>query len=380
MNKKNFLQNWGKTQFEITGLNFDKLLNEIVFKNIKISKIKKFEKTLFLEVKNCYCSYLIDLLNQRCYNFSVKKQTGFSAVLNFCFLRWGLLIGAGLSMLLVAFLSCFIFDVVVENDSANLQAEIKEVLVQNDLAIGKFRPLQNAEKIEQCLLNNIRGISLVSASFRGTNLFVSYTLKTDMKEILQNTQNQNIVAKNDGVITHISVVSGTAVVSVGQAVKKGQILIAGYKLVDEQKVDCVATGTVFANVFKSATVCFSEKQIVPQRTGKVMQIHKLCLFNETIFEDKGEISFEKFETEECVQKVSNIIPLLLKTTKVYELQEIEILQNFDEQKQSLISQARLLAFEKIDGTEEILEEKFDTNQVDSNWFVTYTIKIKEKIS
>ena len=71
-------------------------------------------------------------------------------------------------------------------------------------------------------------ISWIGIEFKGTNAIVKIVEATKKPDIIDEKYFCNIVASKDAVITRIVVQNGTAQVKVGDTVKKGDILIAGW--------------------------------------------------------------------------------------------------------------------------------------------------------
>ncbi len=378
--KNNFFQRIGKAKVIIEGVNFDRLLNDIVTRQIKIIEVARQNNILILTISCSFLAQLIALLKEKCYTFTIQKQSGIANFFDVFITRWGLFLGFLISVSVFGFASCFVWGIVVENDEAQLQQTFNKILAENNLGVGVLRFNQSSYEIEQCLLDNIPELSLVSASFKGTNIIVNYTLQTEKEEMLEQQKKVNIVATNDGIVTSISVTSGTALVKVGDVVKKGQILIAGYKIVEEEQVECVASGTVYANVFKSATIQFPLKTIQWVRTGNFLTGTEIKLFNKTISNNQPDVNFEHYETIITYEKYNLLIPLEFYVTRYYEVESVEIEQDFESSKESIIAQSRLLALEQCSAVDNIIDESYDVNFVSDVWFVTYNIKIKEKIS
>lgn len=373
---------FGKTELIIEGVNIAVLLNEFNKQNIEIIKATKIDTTKTqLYFKNKYLSRIVAILKQKCYNIVQEKHSTEYNFVNNILTRWGLLVGCFLGIILCVISTFFVWNVNIQNDSSKLYNSICKVLKQNGLGKGAFLPAYDCNKAEMVLLENFENLSLVSVSLRGGTLIVDYTLKTSESELENDFDAKNIVAKQDGIVANIVVSSGTPQVKIGDVVTKGQVLIAGYKLDAEgNKVDCVAGGLVTAYVFKSATTQFPLTKLEYVRTDNFVVSNRLYLGDTLISENISTHNFEHYEEESSISYISNIIPLKMQTIIVYETEGIEVKQNFEEQKQSVIDQTRLLALEKCKEDAEIIDESVATNFVADIWFVTYTIQIKEKIS
>jgi hypothetical protein len=95
------------------------------------------------------------------------------------------------------------------------------------------------------VLKNNEHLSFVSAKKKGNRLEINLVLSKEKVPTL-NGNVYELVADVDGVIEKIKVYRGTALFSVGDAVKSGDLLVGGYALIKEQtvKVNLLATVSV----------------------------------------------------------------------------------------------------------------------------------------
>ena len=83
------------------------------------------------------------------------------------------------------------------------------------------------QNITEGIMSKYDGVSWMSINPIGTTLSVNISEKVEPPNVQDNTEPCNIVAKCDGVIKNIKVTEGRAVVKVGDAVVKGDVLISG---------------------------------------------------------------------------------------------------------------------------------------------------------
>ena len=119
----------------------------------------------------------------------------------------------------------------------NIEIRVEENLaienIEEDLnSLGLKRGMQKSEVDTNKIINEIRlkrnDISWIGIDIKGTNAIVKIVKADEKPEIVDNSDYCNIVASKDGIITKIIAQNGTAVVSEGDVVKKGDVLIAGY--------------------------------------------------------------------------------------------------------------------------------------------------------
>lgn len=365
-----------KLTIVIKGANFAKLLEEFKKQNLAVFNIKRIDPcNLEISVNKKQKAKIIAILNEQCYTIVSQKNSQPKSFLK-PLKNIAIIVGIIFGVLLNFFATFFVWNICLVGDK-NLQTDINYVLSQNGIKRFTLKHNLSPNTIKQLLFNKVCDISLVSVWTKGTTLFVSYTTKTTLET--NKSYGSNIIAKDDGMIASILTISGTPMVKVGDYVKKGQVLIS--KIAENNGQEVNASGQVFAYVWKSATVTFSPQTIVFARTGKTCKNQKVMFRNSVLSETKNISSFLKSETENCVKYLTNkVLPIKIMVATEYELEPIEITQNFDENKEKVIAQAKTLCWEQIAGDENILEEKTETNFVSNIYFVTHYIKIKEQIS
>ena len=318
------------------------------------------------------------ILKEKCYNVLEQKNNTVSAFLRNFAMRTGLIVGLGAGLLLNIIASFFVWNITLYGDG--LDSEILSALKTNGVGVGTLKGSLSEDEIEQILYENVEKLSLVDATFYGCNLVINYTAVTSgMKE---DTGQTNIVAKTDGIISSITVLEGTALVKINDYVQKGQVLIAGYTEEDGEITECQAKGQVYAYTFKSATVEFPLEKVILTRTGNFVTNTKVTFLGSTVFDSNQDHNFSKFESEsqEKYLTPSSALPLKIIYERIYELEEIVLTQDFEANQSDLELEARLLALAQVEADDNIIEEKAEINFVSNVYFVSYYIKIREKIS
>jgi len=92
---------------------------------------------------------------------------------------------------------------------------------------GKLKNRVNLREVENSVLKQMNGISVINIKFIGTRARVEIVERTMPPDILPLDKPTNIVASKDGIITKVLSYKGQPLVQVDDYVKKGQILISG---------------------------------------------------------------------------------------------------------------------------------------------------------
>lgn len=163
----------------------------------------------------------------------------------------------------------------------------------------------------------------------------------DVNEELDASQIQEddfkpIIAKSDCIIEQIIVERGTPLVAKGDAVKRGDILIAPYYYTDkdnEQYEPTPAVGTIYARVYAEEKTEFCERQIEIVKTGKSERTRILSLCN-IKFGSIEPSKFDSYEEEINTFKIYGF-PFVITECLRYEVQESIKFVPFDSVKEQI---------------------------------------------
>ncbi len=209
---------------------------------------------------------------------------------------FGIFAGAAIGMLLIFLSSLVVWDVRVEGSEGGYESEIVEELRDAGFSVGTFWNKVDKSVIEARVLSSSDIVGWININRRGTVAYVSVIDKTVYEEQLPKRGYANIVAERDGVIEEISVRQGYALVTAGETVRKGQILISGVPPVGVTGDICYADGTVIARYSGQITV-----EIPRSESVKVLQEKKMLTFSLNFFGKNINI-FKKYgkTAPECV--------------------------------------------------------------------------------
>ena len=173
--------------------------------------------------------------------------------------RPGLVIGALFSVLLLILSGNFVWHVQIKGNTTLAPGEVLELLESCGLSTGSYIPDINSGELENRILLSTDRISWISVNLDGTVAHVQVVERaegdygSDPPEALKKPA--NLIATQDGQIEYLELYRGNAVVKVGQAVKKGDLLVSG--LYDSQVSGfryTRAAGSVYARTERTFTV------------------------------------------------------------------------------------------------------------------------------
>ncbi len=177
-------------------------------------------------------------------------------------------------------LSSFIWVVNVEGNERLSTEEILDACRDMGLHPGSWKKGLDLHAVTNTLLENFPDISWASISLKGTDATIRLAETIEKAEIVDKATPCDIVAAQDGVILKITAERGTPLVSEGDVVKKGDVLISSEVIIglegEEQHPEYVAAeGAVTARVWLrlAEDAPFAYEEIVYD--GEVQEHHSL---------------------------------------------------------------------------------------------------------
>ena len=156
-----------------------------------------------------------------------------------------------LFLILYIFLSRFVFEVRVEGNETMSDEEVCEELYEAGLHIGASWKSLSFSEIEGSVLASSKQISWLNVYRKGVVAYVTVKEKQPIPPKETTEGYANIVSRCDGVIEELFVKEGSAAVSAGETVKKGDLLISAF---DSKGAPTYAQGEVYARVYGSFSV------------------------------------------------------------------------------------------------------------------------------
>lgn len=195
--------------------------------------------------------------------------------------RWGLVVGAVVTAILLQLLSSRIWMISVDGNRRVSSEEILSVLQPLGVTIGGDFDAVDIPTVKLTALQQLDGIRWLSVSKHGCHVRVQVAEREPTVPLTDNAP-ANIVSICDGVVVSIRVTDGTATVKVGDAVTVDTLLISG---VTDSTVGPIlrrAQGEIIARttVTHTATVPLTEDRPVAAPT--TYQAHTLLFFGQEI--------------------------------------------------------------------------------------------------
>lgn len=219
---------------------------------------------------------------------------------------------------------------------------VENALEGYGIQIGKINNFDNSD-LENYLLQNIDGISFVSVMKKGTTICINFKEKDDVL-----TKNYaNLISPYNMIVTSIDILSGSCCYKVGDVVLAGDTLVGAYDDSTHNSSYSVV-GSIKGQAWWVGSVRFEKQKELLVPTGRKKTIRQ-AVFGEKVLNNLKSSSY--FDVQKITYSesdyLSNFLPIKFLTTTFYECQKQIVVQNLEENKQLLLQESRLLAYNKV---------------------------------
>lgn len=238
----------------------------------------------------------------------------------------------------------------------------------------------NLDEMQRSLMQEFDRISFCSCMIKGQTLLINIKEKVVPEEMVGNFV--PIVAKYDGRISKIQLVSGTLKVKVGDMVRAGDVLVEPYTTNSAgQKMEVEADAKIEADIYWQGSVDHYDKRVEVVRTGRYFDNDQILLFGLEIYKHNSDQKFDMYETEISVQKLSKnlLLPFVLKKTRHFELKEVVVKSDFAQVQDEYVEKAKTKALEICKNCDTIKEEFYTLRYLSGVTVVNYCIVTQEEI-
>ena len=248
-------------------------INYLVYHYIKYSSLIKCDN---------YYSLIVSIDDykkiSRRYKTTIIKYYGRNGLINFIKYHKYMLISLMISLMLLNILTHTIFEIRIDTDDEELKTIIMSDLNNNGISLYKKKKRFEELTIikENILSNNKDLLEWLEINEKGTIYIVNLTKRVKNNNIEINNEVSSIIAKKDGLIKHITASSGVKKVDINDYVKKGDILISGNIIKNEELITQVKSiGEVYAEVWYIVSISIPFDYTEYVETGNIINRYYL---------------------------------------------------------------------------------------------------------
>ena len=226
-------------------------VNRLIYGGISILNMSYRHDDITLTISSRDMTRATNILDDIGAVYSTESKSIMDIIHHICIARLGLIVGLVLSITFISIMSNMTLDVHIVGNILVPYERIEQCVNTNGYGVGHVK-YNSLHALEDKLLDIDDSISYASCAYKGT------TLEINIKEALRDTEIKaynegNIIANTDGIVTRIMVSSGTSRVSIGDVVRRGDILIEPRRIYGEgeetSQRETYALGEVYAKCY-----------------------------------------------------------------------------------------------------------------------------------
>ena len=218
-----------------------------------------------------------------------------------------LLVGAVLYLFLMMISSEMIWQIRIDN-AGKSAGEVRRFLIDERITAGKLKDTVSITDLREQIMLRVPDLAHVAIDYEGSRLVLTCQPSLEGENTGVSGQSLDLIARQDGVVTGIVVKSGTPVVSVGQAVRAGDVLIRGEERGEKGSVHPVfAQGEVTARVWSRGDARVSRLLTRTVETGALRQrVTMVSPWHRRIIAEA-----EPFEAQDVSVEIQRVVGLFL---------------------------------------------------------------------
>lgn len=253
----------------VEGINLEKLLRAAAQDGIYVRHARRMgSRTMLVCLRADSISRFRKLCAESGWTYQETNTGCMLRGIRFLRRRFMLIPSAVLCALLVWLSSQMILSIRINNAQENA-AEIRQFLLRHGVHEGKLKTALSLDALRAAAAYELPDLAFAGMHYAGSTFVFDAQSAVDGEDLAIAGKHMDVVAVQSGIVTRISVQNGTPLVEPGQAVRKGQVLIAGSERTQKGgQVAVRAQGQVFARVYASAEAKVSLKETRTVETGQ----------------------------------------------------------------------------------------------------------------
>lgn len=375
----------GYVEIKVEGYYIERFINICNTKKIFLWNVKRDKSTImYAKIRIGEFKRLKDIAKKTKCKVEINEKKGLPFLLHKYKKRKIFAICLITIVLMLTITSNYIWNIEIISDGEIDNNEIIEMLAQEGLEVGKAKGKIDTKKVINSIRLNRDDIAWIGINIEGTNAIVEIVKSKEKPEIVAEDEYCNIVSDKVGIITKINAQNGTIVANVGDLVRVGTPLVAGW-------LEGKYTGVryVHARADIEAKVWYTKKekayynQVISVPTGKKENKYSLNINNFEINFYKTLSKFENYDTINENKKVklfSNFyLPIEWKKSTNYEYQEKQVTYTEDELINMEVSKLEEELKKEIKDTKAIVNKQVNTYKNEGYIEVEVIYEVIEKI-
>lgn len=282
------------------------VINRLIARGIPFGgyhKEDEFSASFFISGK--HISILDKIAHQTQCEVEIRSRTGFGPVFMKFKKRAGFIVAVIILTICACFLQNRIWFLKVTGNTTIHEDAILRMLEEQEVGFGTAFGSIDMELLRNGILGSIPQLDYFTINTSGGFAEVVVRERSVLPITASQMGPKNLVSTTDGIIESVTVTAGTALVSVGDVVTEGQILISGVTDLEQVTVLSEAEGEVFARTFPRCGALREDLFVNKAYTGREKRCISFSFGKNTInfFKTSG-ISYDNYDKMTCNNKLT----------------------------------------------------------------------------
>ncbi len=205
----------------------EKFMNLIASSRLNVWNVKSSKNKISGCIKASEYRFLKSIIYKTRSKIRIKEKHGLKFKLKPYKSRFGLVIGGILFIIILNFLSSFIWTIEITDNTSIPKEDIYNALSEIGIKPGIKRSSIDSQITEQKIMNQIPDIAWLAMNINGSVISIEINDRIKPPDIESVSNSSNLVASRAGQITRLEIYSGTALVKPGDVVLIDQLLVSG---------------------------------------------------------------------------------------------------------------------------------------------------------
>ncbi len=293
--------------------------------DIQLYKICAKEEQCWFQISREEYKKLLPVARKTgCYP-KIQKKLGGYYVLKNLLRHSGIVLGVMVFLLLISVLSKFIWQIEFSGNHLHTDEQLRYYMEEWGIGFGTRSDRIDCAELEAKVRENFTDIGWVSVEIHGSKMMIRIRETNFQKRELVSTGHTDIVASQNGIVSEIITRNGTPLVTVGETVKKGDVLIAGVVHTVNENNELIGSVPVNADGDINIKTELRYEDEVPlefqmtKLTGEQKRGCSLSMFDRKIFSYIPSIPYERYDiiNETTNLKISKNLYLPISYDTIY---------------------------------------------------------------
>ena len=231
----------------VSGYFVEKFMNVCTHRQIFLWDIKRCgSETLKMKISINGFRLLRPVVKKTGCRVRLVKKCGMPFIINRYRKRKTFVFGAFVFILLIYFMTSFVWSVEISGNKKLETVFLNEILSTCGIKPGVLKYSVDTEKAVAYMMLNVKELSWASIDVHGTRVKVQVREGVIPPTLVPKDEPCNVIATKDGIVSYIVAEEGYEAVKTGDTVQQGQVLISGKIPVKNEK-DKYRAGTCHGN-------------------------------------------------------------------------------------------------------------------------------------